>query len=92
MREPKLIQKCLILRASQALGCHYFSVGFHPFPYTVLYTRKTQFKGDKFEPFGSATMVENDRQLLRRLTGIRVPVFPMLGDGAGGFVEPLAIF
>jgi NB-ARC domain len=38
MKRPNSIQKCHILRASQALGGHYFSLGFHPFLYTVLYT------------------------------------------------------
>ena len=38
MRGPKVIQKCHILRASQALDGHYCSTGFHPFLYTVLYT------------------------------------------------------
>jgi hypothetical protein len=36
--EAEFFQKCHILRASQALGGHYFSLGFHPFLYTVLYT------------------------------------------------------
>ena len=38
MRGPNSIQKCHILQASQALGGHYFSLGFHPF-YTQFYTQ-----------------------------------------------------
>jgi hypothetical protein len=40
MRDTKLKQNCHIFQASQALGSHYFSLGFHPFLYTVLYTDK----------------------------------------------------
>jgi hypothetical protein len=40
MKGPNSHQECHILQASQALGGHYFSLGFHPFLYTVLYTDK----------------------------------------------------
>src|SRR5438046_10706641 len=37
MKRPYSSQKCHILQASQALARYCFSVGFHPFLYTVLY-------------------------------------------------------
>jgi len=38
MKRPNLLKLYLILQASQALGGHYFSLGFHYF-YTQFYTQ-----------------------------------------------------
>ena len=41
MKRPNSLRLYLILRASQALGDHYFSLGFHYF-YTQFYTQFQQ--------------------------------------------------
>jgi hypothetical protein len=43
MRRPKSLEQYQILRASQALGGHYFSIGFHYF-YTQFYTQSNAEK------------------------------------------------
>lgn len=47
MRGPYSSQKYQCLQASQALGGHYLSAGFHPSLYTVLYTGKPAIQASK---------------------------------------------
>jgi hypothetical protein len=62
MRRPKSLQKYQILRASQGLDSHYFSLGFHPF-YTQFYT---QSNADGMSRFGGKRAWDTGRNVFKQ--------------------------
>ena len=92
MRGPNSIQKCHILQASQALVGHYFSLGFHPLLYTVLYTDGSAFLSQQNQRFGKPRRcTTRENRFLNWRIGIGISVFPMSGDSAGRLVEPVPV-